>query len=73
MLVALAAAGCSTSNTEALKALNPDPPGVMYSEADALLANGRNEAAAKKFEDIDRHHPASPGAANPWRPGCWDR
>jgi outer membrane protein assembly factor BamD len=29
----------------------------MYAEADALLANGRNEAAAKKFEDIDRHHP----------------
>jgi outer membrane protein assembly factor BamD len=57
LLAALAVAGCSTSNTDALKALNPDPPGVMYSEADALLANGRNEAAAKKFEDIDRHHP----------------
>lgn len=55
--VALAFAGCSSSNTDALKALNPDPPGQMYSEADALLANGRNEAAAKKFEDIDRHHP----------------
>jgi outer membrane protein assembly factor BamD len=57
LLAALAVAGCSTSNTDAIKALNPDPPGVMYSEADALLANGRNEAAAKKFEDIDRHHP----------------
>ncbi len=57
LLAALAVAGCSSSNKEALKALNPDPPGVMYSEADALLANGRNEAAAKKFEDIDRHHP----------------
>ncbi len=57
LLAALALAGCSSSNKDALKALNPDPPGVMYSEADALLANGRNEAAAKKFEDLDRHHP----------------
>jgi outer membrane protein assembly factor BamD len=57
LLAAVAVAGCSSSNTEALKALNPDPPGVMYTEADALLANGRYEAAAKKFEDIDRHHP----------------
>lgn len=56
-LIGLGLAGCSSSNTEALKALNPDPPGVMYSEADALLANGRHEAAAKKFEEIDRHHP----------------
>ncbi len=57
LLAALGLAGCSSSNKDALKALNPDPPGVMYSEADALLANGRNEAAAKKFEDLDRHHP----------------
>ncbi|MBN9277009.1 MAG: outer membrane protein assembly factor BamD [Hyphomicrobium sp.] len=57
LLVGFVLAGCSSSNTEALKALNPDPPGVMYTEADALLANGRHEAAAKKFEDIDRHHP----------------
>lgn len=57
LLAALAVAGCSSSNKEALKALNPDPPGVMYSEADALLANNRFEAAAKKFEDIDRNHP----------------
>lgn len=57
VLIGLSFAGCSSSNTDALKALNPDPPGVMYNEADALLANGRNEAAAKKFEEIDRHHP----------------
>jgi len=57
LLIGLALAGCSSSNTEALKALNPDPPGAMYSVADALLANGRHEAAAKKFEEIDRHHP----------------
>jgi outer membrane protein assembly factor BamD len=57
LLAAMAVAGCSSTNKDALKALNPDPPAAMYSEADALLANGRNEAAAKKFEDIDRHHP----------------
>jgi outer membrane protein assembly factor BamD len=57
LLVGLVLAGCSSSNKDALKALNPDPPGVMYSEADALLANGRYETAAKKFEEIDRHHP----------------
>lgn len=57
LLLGLALAGCSSSNTDALKALNPDPPGAMYSEADALLANGRYETAAKKFEEIDRHHP----------------
>ena len=57
LLMGFALAGCSSSNSDALKALNPDPPGVMYSEADALLANGRHEAAAKKFEEIDRHHP----------------
>ena len=57
LLIGLALAGCSSSNTDALKALNPDPPGAMYAEADARLANGRHEAAAKKFEDIDRQHP----------------
>lgn len=54
---AIALAGCASSNTEALKALNPDPPGKMYAEADALLAAGKNESAARKFEEIDRHHP----------------
>ncbi|HWV83577.1 MAG TPA: outer membrane protein assembly factor BamD [Hyphomicrobiaceae bacterium] len=57
LLMGLALAGCSSSNTDALKALNPDPPGVMYAEADGMLAAGRHEAAAKKFEEIDRHHP----------------
>lgn len=57
LLMGLALAGCSSSNTDALKALNPDPPSVMYAEADGMLAAGRHEAAAKKFEEIDRHHP----------------
>lgn len=54
---ALALGGCASSNTEALKALNPDPPAKMYAEADALLAAGKNESAARKFEELDRHHP----------------
>ena len=52
--------GCASSN--AAKALNPDPPGKMYADADALLASGRHEEAAKKFEDLDRDHPYAPEA-----------
>jgi outer membrane protein assembly factor BamD len=54
--VALLGAGCS-STTDAKKALNPDPPGKMYAEADAYMAKGRWSDAAKKFEDLDRDHP----------------
>ena len=57
---AAASAGCS-SKIDA-KLLNPDPPGKMYAEADALLQKGRNEEAAKKFEDLDRDHPYAPEA-----------
>lgn len=48
-------AGCSAKIDA--KLLNPDPPGKMYAEADALLQKGRYEDAAKKFEDLDRDHP----------------
>ena len=57
---AAAFAGCS-SKPDA-KLLNPDPPAKMYAEADALLQKGRNEDAAKKFEDLDRDHPYAPEA-----------
>lgn len=63
MAMTLAAAGlqgCASSN--AAKALNPDPPGKMYAEADAMLAAGRYDDAAKKFEDLDRDHPYAPEA-----------
>ncbi len=53
--------GCASSN-DLQKALNPDPPGVMYAAADRLLTKGKYEAAAKKFEDLDRDHPYSPEA-----------
>ena len=54
-------AGCASSN-EAAKALNPDPPGKMYADAEALLNKGEWTLAAKKYEDLDRDHPYSPEA-----------
>lgn len=51
-----ALAGCASSDA-AKKALNPDPPGKMYAEADALMGAGRFDEAAMKFEDLDRDHP----------------
>lgn len=59
--LALVLAGCASSN-DISKALNPDPPGKMYAEADSLLARGKYERAAKKFEDLDRDHPYAPEA-----------
>lgn len=53
--------GCA-STVDATKALNPDPPGKMYAEADALMSKGKYEDAAKKFEDLDRDHPYAPEA-----------
>jgi outer membrane protein assembly factor BamD len=53
--------GCASSN-EAAKALNPDPPGKMYADAEALLNKGEWTLAAKKYEDLDRDHPYSPEA-----------
>ncbi|MEZ5856994.1 MAG: outer membrane protein assembly factor BamD, partial [Hyphomicrobiaceae bacterium] len=60
-VLAVSLAGCASSS-DVTKALNPDPPGKMYAFADALLSKGRNEEAAKKFEDLDRDHPYAPEA-----------
>lgn len=54
-------AGCS-SKLDTAKLLNPDPPAKMYAEADAYLAKGQWDNAAKKFEDLDRDHPYAPEA-----------
>lgn len=54
-------AGCSTTS-DVTGSINPDPPGKMYADADALLSRGKYEEAAKKFEDLDRDHPYSPEA-----------
>lgn len=54
-------AGCA-SNSDVTSALNPDPPGQMYAAADNLMQRGKWEAAARKFEDLDRDHPYAPEA-----------
>jgi len=63
MLALLAAllAGCASS-VDATSALNSDPPEKMYAEADAMMSGGKFEAAAAKFEELDRSHPYSPEA-----------
>jgi outer membrane protein assembly factor BamD len=57
---AMLLAGCASN--DAVRALNPDPPSKMFADADALMAKGSFEDAAKKFEDVDREHPYSPEA-----------
>ena len=52
-------AGCSSGSGDAAKLLNPDPPDKMFATADQLMNGGKYEAAAKKFEDLDRDHPYS--------------
>jgi outer membrane protein assembly factor BamD len=51
-------AGCASS-IDATSAINSDPPEKMYAEADAMMSGGRFEAAAAKFEELDRSHPYS--------------
>lgn len=58
LVLCLILAGCASSS-DATKMLNPDPPDKMYAEADQLMTRGKYEAAAKKFEDLDRDHPYS--------------
>ena len=53
--------GCSSSSIDT-KALNPDPPGKMYADADSFMNRGKFEDAARKFEDLDRDHPYAPEA-----------
>jgi outer membrane protein assembly factor BamD len=53
--------GCSSGKDNAML-LNPDPPDKMFAVADAMLAKGKYEDAAKKFEDVDRDHPYAPEA-----------
>jgi outer membrane protein assembly factor BamD len=62
LLIAGCLAGCASTSDAAKKALNPDPPGKMYADADLLLNKGAFTDAAKKFEDVDRDHPYAPEA-----------
>src|SRR3954452_14929158 len=63
---ALAALSCilaaCSSKDDTAKLLNPDPPDKMFAAADGYLSKGQYEAAAHKFEDLDRDHPYSPEA-----------
>lgn len=61
-LCAACLAACSSAQDLKTEALNPDPPEKMYSDADSLMTRQKWEAAAKKFEDLDRDHPYSPEA-----------
>jgi outer membrane protein assembly factor BamD len=54
-------AGCASS-IDATSALNADPPEKMYADADQMMSAGKYEAAAAKFEELDRSHPYSPEA-----------
>lgn len=58
---ALLLMGCASSN-DLSKALNPDPPGKMFGDADGLMSRGKFNRAARKFEDLDRDHPYAPEA-----------
>ena len=53
--------GCASS-IDATSALNSDPPEKMYADADQMMSAGKYEAAAAKFEELDRSHPYSPEA-----------
>ncbi len=61
-LITVAAGLAACASNDAVRALNPDPPSKMFADADALMAKGNFEDAAKKFEDVDREHPYSPEA-----------
>lgn len=58
-VVFLAACASSSADSE-LSA--PNPPEVIYAQADAYLNNRKYREAAETFESVDRHHPYSPQA-----------
>ncbi len=61
MLGVLSLAGCASSSADS-KATSPDPPDLIFRQADALLDRGKYRDAAARFEIIDRDHPYSPYA-----------
>lgn len=62
LAVAALISGCATSGADTKKADNPNPPEVIYKQADKLLGEGDYTKAAEKFEEVDRNHPYSPHA-----------
>ncbi len=63
--VAIGLSGCSgglsmfSSSEKKPSEIAEEPPAKLFAEADALLAKGKHEDAAKKFENVDRIHPYS--------------
>ena len=56
-------AGCSYfSSGDSAGTELADPPGHLFGQADAAMSAGKYEAAARKFEEVDREHPYSPFA-----------
>lgn len=60
LAVAIVVSGCAGKVDTSV--LNPDPPSKMFSDADAMMAKGNFDDAAKQFEAVDREHPYSPEA-----------
>jgi outer membrane protein assembly factor BamD len=56
-----ALAGCSSTKDDDL-ALDETPPDALYNQGLASMQGGKNTAALKKFEDVDRLHPYSESA-----------
>jgi outer membrane protein assembly factor BamD len=62
LIVTASLGGCASSTSDMTKALNPDPPGKTYAEADTFMSKGYYDEAARRFEELDRDHPYAPEA-----------
>lgn len=61
VVLGLALTGCA-STTSVEQVLEREPPAQAFGKADALLDAGRYQAAAKRFESVDRDYPYAPEA-----------
>jgi outer membrane protein assembly factor BamD len=61
-LLGVALLGACASSSADSEVTNPNPPEVIYAQADALLSKGKYATAAETFETVDRLHPYSPQA-----------
>lgn len=61
-LLGVALLGACASSSADSEVTNPNPPEVVYAQADALMSKGKFATAAQTFETVDRDHPYSPQA-----------
>ncbi|HEY8194108.1 MAG TPA: outer membrane protein assembly factor BamD [Hyphomicrobium sp.] len=61
LVITIVVSGCASGKVDT-SVLNPDPPSKMFADADAMMAKGNFDDAAKQFEAVDREHPYSPEA-----------